>query len=418
MSGSQPSATNGQAAASESTPPAAAAGPVSAPAQTSGTARTSSSPKLRFGILGAARIAPDALLKPARSHDDVAVVAVACRDEERGARYARKHGIPKVYAGARAYHDLVADPEIDVVYNPLPNGLHFEWTMRALHAGKHVLLEKPTTSTAEEARQIFALAEQKKLVVLEAMHSTFHPAMQRVREIVQSGELGKVKSVRVHFGLPSVVSRFLFPDDDVRFKYDLAGGCTMDMGVYSVAVTRYVTGTEHTAVEVTSAESTGHPLDPARIDRAMHATYALPDSVTAETTTDWAIPGWGPFGIIPSAIKLTASVSLEGGDVDFYNFVLPTAYHSIKVRPKRGAARTERVYRYADGRGEKSWSTYRYQLEAFVDKVRGRTPWAWIDAETTVTEMEILERVYAKAGLPPRVSPPFQLEGDSGVATA
>ncbi|KAI0671749.1 NAD-P-binding protein [Trametes maxima] len=410
---SQPAAATSQTATADGEAP-----PAPPPTQATAASTATAAAKLRFGILGAARIGPDALLKPARSHDEVAVVAVACRDETKGSRYARKYDIPKVYAGARGYYDLLADPDVDVVYNPLPNGLHFEWTMRALHAGKHVLLEKPTTSTAQEARQIFALAEKKGLVVLEAMHSVFHPAMQRVREIVRSGELGRVQSVRVHFGLPSVVSRFLFPGDDVRFQYDLAGGCTMDMGVYSVAVTRYVTGTEHTALEVTSAESTGHPLDPMRIDRGMHATYALPgsDSFTAETTTDWALPGWGPFGLLPSAVKLTAVISLEGGDVEFFNFVVPTVYHSIKVRPKRGGARTEKVYRYADGRGEKSWTTYRYQLEAFVDKVRGRTPWAWIDAETTVTEMEILERVYAKAGLPPRVSPPFQLEAEETTA--
>ncbi|KAI0661738.1 NAD-P-binding protein [Cubamyces menziesii] len=358
---------------------------------------------LRVGILGAARIAPNALIKPAQSHAEVAVTAVACRDAARGTRYARRWGIARTFSGPRAYHELVADPEVDVVYIPLPNGLHFEWAMRALEAGKHVLVEKPMTSTAEEARQIFALAERKGLVALEAMHNVFHPAMQRVREIVQSGELGKVKSVETTFGLPSIISRFIFGKDDVRFNYDLAGGCMMDMGVYPIAATRFITGTNDTPLEVTSATPTGHPSDPQRIDRAMHATFALPDSATGEMTADFAFPGRGPLGLIPRLPQFTLSVALEGGRVEIFNYAGPHVYHSIKVKPARGAARTEKAYRYKDGRGDAGWSTYRYQLEAFVDKVRGRTPWYWIEPTTTITEMETVERVYAKAEMPPRV---------------
>ncbi|CDO73710.1 hypothetical protein BN946_scf185015.g38 [Trametes cinnabarina] len=293
---------------------------------------------VRFGILGAARIGPNGLLKPAQSHPEAVVTTVACRDAAKGARYAKKWGIPKTYAGPKAYHDLIADPEIDAVYNPLPNGLHYEWTLRALEAGKHVLLEKPITSTAEEARQIFALAEQKGLVVLEAMHSTFHPATQRVREIVLSGELGKVKSADVAFTLPAWLSQFAFEKNDVRFNYDLAGGCGMDMGVYPIAAIRNATGLDNAPFEVTSATATPHPSDPTRIDRAMHAT------------------------------------------------------------------RTEKVYRYADGRDGKGWTTYRYQLEAFVSKIRGRKPWVWIDPDTSVAVMATVEQMYAKSGLPPRRS--------------
>lgn len=108
---------------------------------------------------------------------------------------------------------------------------------------------------------------------------------------------------------------------------------------------------------MTSATAIGHAYDPARIDRRMHATYALPDSVTAESTADSGTPGWGPFGLLPSAIDINLKVSLEGGEISLFNFVAPGFYHSIKVKPKRGAARTEKAYTYADGRGDKSWST-------------------------------------------------------------
>jgi predicted dehydrogenase len=122
---------------------------------------------LRFGILGAANIAPPALINPAISHPEAEVYAVAARDPQRAQAYARKHGIPKVHT---SYDALIHDPEIDAVYNPLPNGLHYEWTMKALEAGKHVLLEKPAANTAEETKQMFELAERKGLVLLEAFH--------------------------------------------------------------------------------------------------------------------------------------------------------------------------------------------------------------------------------------------------------
>src|SRR3989442_1693010 len=99
---------------------------------------------LRFGILGAARIAPMALVKPARGVAGVSVVAVAARDPERARRFAARHGIPRV---APSYEALLADPEVDAIYNPLPNALHARWTIRALEAGKHVLCEKPFSAT-------------------------------------------------------------------------------------------------------------------------------------------------------------------------------------------------------------------------------------------------------------------------------
>ncbi|KAI1797118.1 NAD(P)-binding protein [Ganoderma leucocontextum] len=352
---------------------------------------------LRFGILGAARIGPDALFKPAKTHPDMVVTAVACRDKERGYKYARKHNIPRTFSGLVAYHELVTDPDIDAVYVALPNGLHFEWAIRALEAGKHVLVEKLITNTTEEARQIFALAEKKGLVAVEALHSVFHPANHRVREIVASGELGKVMCVVSRFVIPTLISPLLFEKGDARFRYDLGGGCMTDMGVYPLAAIRFMTSTDTVPLEVASATAIGHPKDPERIDRAMNVTYALPGSdATAEICVDFAVPGWGPFGILPHMLRT------EGGEVFVYNFVKPSAFHFIRVKPREGLGRFEQVYKFKDGRGDKSWSTYRYQLEAFVDKVRGRDPANWREAANSVSELETIERVYVKAGLPLR----------------
>ncbi|KAI0719290.1 NAD(P)-binding protein [Cerioporus squamosus] len=384
-----------------------------------------SSPALRFGILGAARIAPNALITPAKTHCDVVVAAVACRDKDRGVQYAQIHNIPRTFSGPTAYQgqnryipskctaDLLDDSDIDAVYIALPNGLHFEWAMRALQANKHVLVEKPMTNTAAEAQQLFALATKKGLVALEAIHCTFHPALHRVRDIVNSGELGHVKSVVAKFALPSILSPLFFHRDDPRFQYDLGGGCMMDMGVYPLAALRFITAADTAPLTVTSATATGHARDPTRIDRGMHATYTLPlaptwnpeaatkSNATAETTVDFGMPGWGPFGLLPRMIKNEITVFLEGGEVLVYNFVSPGMFHYIKVKPKCGRTRYEQAYKFKDGRGKRSWDSYRYQLEAFVDTVRGRVP-LWPEPVTVTTQLKTIEEVYTKAGMPPR----------------
>ena len=147
---------------------------------------------MRIGVLGAARIAPAALIKPARAVKDVEVSAVAARARSRAETFATKHGVPRVHD---SYADLIADPELDAVYIPLPNGRHAEWTLAAIKAGKHVLCEKPFTANAEQAKQVAAAAENTGLVVMEAFHYRYHPLAQRMADIVHSGELGKIRRV-------------------------------------------------------------------------------------------------------------------------------------------------------------------------------------------------------------------------------
>src|SRR5437879_5789170 len=135
---------------------------------------------VRIGILGAARTSANALIGPAGRSGDAVVSAVAARDPLRAKEYAAKHKIPKVADG---YAELLADPEIDAIYNPLPNGLHGRWTIAALEAGKHVLCEKPFTANADEARQVAEVAQLTGLVVMEAFHYRYHPVARRMVEI-------------------------------------------------------------------------------------------------------------------------------------------------------------------------------------------------------------------------------------------
>ncbi|KAJ7504167.1 NAD(P)-binding protein [Mycena galericulata] len=342
---------------------------------------------IRFGILGAAAIAPDAIVYPVKSHPEAVIHAIAARSTDRAAEFAKKHGIEKVFGGPNGYQEMLDSPEIDAIYNPLPNGLHYEWTMKALAAGKHVLLEKPSANTAEETRQMFELAERKGLVLLEAFHYRFHPANVRIKAIIESGELGAVKGTSTALAVFSGALK----SDDIRFDYSLGGGALMDMGCYTINAMRYYTGADPTSVV-----SVEHELRKPQIDRKTTATFALPGNITSTIMCDLAIPP--AFKLIPRMPDLNAVIECEKGRIQVTNYVMPTLYHSITVTPTGEKSRVEKVYTFPD-LGEPWWTTYRYQLEAFVNKVKGRTPHVWITKEDSIKNMEAIESVYTKSGL-------------------
>ncbi|KAF9258278.1 NAD(P)-binding protein, partial [Marasmius fiardii PR-910] len=355
---------------------------------------------VKFGILGAANIAPPALIIPARSHPEVEVYAVAARDINRANAFAKKHGIPKAYQG---YQNLLDDPQVQVVYNPLPNGLHYEWTMKALAAGKHVLLEKPASNTADETRRMFELAESKGLILLEAFHYRFHPAVQRTKAILDSGELGAIKNIQVYNMAPMP-----WADDDIRYNYDLGGGGLMDMGCYTISCIRYLAGANPTQVLTSTYElhkpKTAPPNYDSKVDRMTLATFAFPNDVTGSIGADLSMPF--KWKIIPPMPRTSAIVECEQGSIELFNYILPTLYHSITITKREGKkkkTRTEKAYKPSDvgmeGKGEDWWLTYRYQLEAFMDRLKGRSPQAWVDKEDSVANMEWIEKVYEKNGL-------------------
>ncbi|EIW80900.1 NAD(P)-binding protein [Coniophora puteana RWD-64-598 SS2] len=366
---------------------------------------------IKFGILGAANIAPPALTNPAISHPEVEIYAVAARDEKKAQQFAKKHGIAKFYGGKDGYQKLLDDPEVEVVYNPLPNGLHYEWTMKALAAGKHVLLEKPSCDTAEETRRVFEFAEKKGLVVLEAFHFRFHPAIQRVKQIIDSGEIGTVKETYASLVMPGGVIK----DDDIRFQYDLGGGSLMDMGCYTLMCTRYLLGTNPSAVVSATAKrfSGDNRVD---VGTTAELTFPAPagsdssEPIKSKIHCDFKDPKY--FGIIPRVPDISVRVTGTEGSVELYNFVMPTLYHHLTVRPtgKGKKTRTEKVYKFADGtRCEEWWSTYRLQLEALVHRLRGRTPQTWVEPQDSIDNILWIEKVYEATGLGSRPPSSFVL---------
>jgi predicted dehydrogenase len=325
---------------------------------------------LRIGILGAARITRQALVDPAKQTGD-RLVAVAARDEERARAFAAEHGVERVVG---SYADVLADPEVEIVYNPLANALHGPWNRAAVQAGKHVLSEKPFASNAAEAREVRDAAATAGVVVLEGFHHAHHPVLRRLQELVASGELGELRRVESRFTMPAP------PDDDPRWQWELAGGALMDLGCYALHCQRAFAawaGGEPAVTAATGRERAGHP----GVDERITAQLAFPGGATGEAHCDMACPEW----------SITCRVVGDRGEATACNVALPHRDDRVLV-DVRGRRRTEHL-------GTRP--TYLYQLEAVRAHLREGAPFP-AGADDAVVTAELIDAVYAAAGLPPR----------------
>ena len=329
---------------------------------------TTTTAPLRFGILGAARIAPAALIRPARHVADARVVAVAARDRDKATRFAAKHDIATVHT---SYDALLADPDVDAIYNPLPNGLHGKWTRAALTAGKHVLCEKPFTANADEAAEVAAVAASSGRVVMEAFHYRYHPLAQRARAILDAGEIGRVRHVETWLCFPLPMF------SDIRYNHALAGGALMDAGCYAVNMARFFGGEEP---EVTSARAKLRTPD---VDRAMRAELRFPSGHTGTVHCSM----WSS-----TLFCIFARVVGESGELRVTNPVMPQLWHKLVVK-KNGEGRVERVSKRP---------TYEFQLQAFCDSVLRGAPLLTPPSDA-VANMRVIDAIYRAAGMHPRV---------------
>jgi predicted dehydrogenase len=322
--------------------------------------------RLRIGALGAARITPGALIKPAHRVSDVVVAAVAARDPGQARRFAAKHGIPVVH---NSYAALIADPAIDAIYNPLPNSLHAPWTLRAIEAGKHVLCEKPFTSNAAEAAEVAAAAKASGLVVMEAFHYRYHPLAQRMLDVV-AGELGRLRYLEASVCFP--LPRF----SDIRYSYALAGGATMDAGCYAINCLRLLGPGEP---EVVNAKAKLHGPD---IDRAMTASFRFPGGAGGRMNASlWS----------SQLLRIGVEAAGDRGVMRVLNFLAPQRYNRLTVSAD-GYTRHEHVH---------CETTYIYQLRAFAAAVLRGQP-VITTPEDAVATMTVIDDVYRAAGLPLR----------------
>jgi len=319
---------------------------------------------IRIGVLGAAAIVPEALTRPASSVPEAQIVAIAARDPQRAYAFARRHHIPHVH---QTYGSLLDDPDIDAIYNPLPNSLHAEWTIRALKAGKHVLCEKPFSSNAREAEEMAGAARETGLVLSEAFAYRYHPLTRRVKEIIASGELGKVQHIEAQFC-------FLLPaPKNIRFQYELAGGALMDCGCYPVSLIRYLAGAEP---RVESAQARLFGL---QVDHKMSADLSFADGRTAHLVCDM---------LSPKLFRSSLHVRGDSGTLHVVNPYHPHWFHWLHLRGRNGS-HTEHMQRE---------NVYVAQLRAFIQAIHGAIKLN-TDPADAIGNMRVIDAIYEKARL-------------------
>ncbi|MBL6936724.1 MAG: Gfo/Idh/MocA family oxidoreductase [Alphaproteobacteria bacterium] len=317
---------------------------------------------LRIGILGAAKIAPGAVIKPTADNPDFVVSAVGARDPQRAQAYAAEHGIPHV---AKDYGALVRHPEVDVVYNALPPSGHAKWSIAALEAGKHVLCEKPFAMNAAQVRPMMDAARRTGRTLVEAFHNRHHVVMKRAVQIVRSGELGRLVRAEATFGAP-----IPYREGELRWTREQGGGALMDLGTYPVMALRTVLG--------------GEP-------RVMRAKCTMDHGVDVTTVADL------DFGGVPAALSTSmvperfgANLTVEGanGKMEIMNY----------LAPQMGCRFTVTIGGQSRDEPTQGDATYVAQLKELGDVLlRGKTP--LVTLEDSLGNMTAIDAIYAAGGV-------------------
>ncbi|HPE47712.1 MAG TPA: Gfo/Idh/MocA family oxidoreductase [Hyphomonas sp.] len=323
---------------------------------------------IRIGILGAAKIAPAAIIEPASRRDDCTIQAVAASDPGKARAYARQHGIPEV---ADSYDALLQRDDVDLIYNALPPHRHADLSIAALKAGKPVLCEKPFAMNAGQAQEMVTAARAANLPLFEAFHYRFHPAFLRVLEVIRSGELGPVRTLEGEFTVA-----IPYREGELRHTLEVGGGALMDLGCYPVHQLRTVTGEEPVVV---SAECL---CEHEGVDLTTHARLDFPSGASGAITTSMSTE-------VPRRIILI--VRCANGTLTYVNPVQPHLGHEIRIQH--------------DGRTVKEslpgGTTYDYQLAHVVDVLAGKAKRLTGGADA-VANMVVIDAIYRAGGLRPR----------------
>ncbi|MGI3781524.1 MAG: Gfo/Idh/MocA family protein [Janthinobacterium lividum] len=320
---------------------------------------------IRIGILGAAGIAPQAVITPARRRDDLSVHAVASRRPGSAAAYAATHHIPVSYD---SYEALLGSSEVDLVYVALPPSEHVRWSVAALEAGKHVLCEKPVAMNAAQAAQLAGTAQSSGLHVIEAFHDHYHPLTSHLREIRRGGLLGAITSISTSF----TADNPYFPGS-IRHVPALGGGALMDLGCYPVHWIRDFLETEPL---VTSAD---YVPGPEGADETIDAQLVAGEvNISLHASMASGVPFAAPFHVQGSR-----------GSVHVDNLVLPHRGHNVTTVTDD----ISRSYTLAGA------ETYDYQLDAVVDALTHGKP-ADTEGLDYVPNMAVMDAIYTAAGVP------------------
>lgn len=315
---------------------------------------------MNVGIVSTANIGRVAVV-PAIQNTNHEVLAVGSRDLGQAKTFAEEFGIPRAYD---SYDDLLADDDLDAVYNPLPNALHAEWTKQAADAGLHVLCEKPLAVDAQQAREVGDYCEERGVTLMEAFMYRYHPRTERAVEVVRD-ELGDVRSVKASFQFP------MSDPEDVRLDPDLAGGSLMDVGCYAVNAARLFLG------EPDRAYATTHDAGDYGVDTKLAGILQYSDGATAEV-----------------------SCGFETSDAQFYRVEAEDGWlEAREAFVPRGDGGAELEYE-VDGRHvvEEFDPTdqYRLEVEHFAECVEsGDSPRT--DADAAAWNMAVIDALYESA---------------------
>jgi len=206
--------------------------------------------KLKWGVLGCAKIAVNSVIPGILQSNFNEVVGIASRNLDKAQETAAKFQIPKTYD---SYESILQDPEIEAIYIPLPNHLHYEWTIKAIQAGKHVLCEKPLALNEEQAARMVQAAQDAGVVLAEAFMYRYHPRYAQIKEIIASGEIGTVRGIRSAFTFNNAKDT-----ENVRYKKEWGGGSLYDVGCYPITAARLLLDKEPEAVTVQAQFSSEH----------------------------------------------------------------------------------------------------------------------------------------------------------------
>ncbi|MEH3140953.1 MAG: Gfo/Idh/MocA family oxidoreductase [Mycobacterium kyogaense] len=318
---------------------------------------------LRIGVLGASRIAENAIVGPARELGH-RLVAVAARDPLRARAFADRFGVERVVA---SYQEVIDDPEVDVIYNPLANALHAPWNLAAVDAGKPVLTEKPFARDRVEAARVAAAADAGGVTVMEGFHYLFHPVMHRAREVAGDGTIGELTRLEVAMGMPEPAA------EDPRWSLDMAGGALMDLGCYALHILR-----RFGLPRVVSAT-------------AVQRTPGVDERFDAEFEFDSGATGLTTNSMVDDEYSFTLRIIGSRGEVFVHDFINPRRDDRLTITT-------------ADGETVEHLGTrasYTYQLEAFAAHVeRGEA--LPLDAADAVANMALIDDTYRAAGMAAR----------------
>src|SRR4051812_28559760 len=317
---------------------------------------------IRIGILGAARIAPRAIVTPANELLGTEVVAVASRDLERARTFAAQHSIPYALG---SYHELVARDDVDLVYVPLPPSAHLEWCTAALANGKHVLVEKPFASNAQDAAQMVAAARAADRHLIEGFHYRFHPLFLGALEELRRGAIGRIRHIEAIFNAN-------LPDTPGQLRYieALGGGALMDLGCYCMHWIRTVAADEPTVVSARARCGTPG------VDLEVEARLAFTSGPTALLKCSMQ----------PEDGVLLRRLRVEGdkGLLELDNPVSPHAGATLAI--ESDAPSVPQIVSGGD-------TTFQYQMRHVIDVIEGRAQ-PLTGGEDALNNMRAIDSIY------------------------